>query len=133
MKKTSEEFMEWLGLKIGDKVKFLDDIWVIKYDKNEVHEVYLHRKYGGYDQILWLTELIDRDIDILPQPKRVGDLKCEDFKDCFNCPLKAFRLADICIGTDNQTLYEKLEEFDIRIDQEIYNLLKARLDKEVEE
>lgn len=134
MKFTSEDLMKAMGLKVGDRVKFLDDIWVVKYDENEVHEVYLHRKYGGYDQILWLTELIDKDIEILPQPKKVGDLQCKDFK-CDNCPLKVLITCNPYNGRSKK-LFDNLAKWTSAygtFDQEIYDILKARLDKEVEE
>ena len=48
MKKTSEEFMEWLGLKVGDKVVCLDSRYIFEViflwkfsplEVNEHHEI----------------------------------------------------------------------------------------------
>ena len=71
----------------------------------------------------------------LPKKKHVGDKKCLDFKDCKDCP---FKVID-CLEADDKkihiyTLYDILDIwFQLYKDQEIYEILKARLDKEVEE
>lgn len=105
----------------------------------------LFNLWGGFDDInntyyvkgitiqhkFKLTDLVDQDFEILPRPKRVGDLKCcEECGYCEKCPIIA-----ICNGKWETTLYQILEywkESD-NFDQEIYDLLKARLDKEVVE
>ena len=138
MKFTSEDFMEWLGLQVGDKVKIADDIY--KLYLTDLGNYYLN--CTKYDEVMKmystkdmeLIDLLDKDIEILPRPKRVGDLKCNYYKDCDNCPLIILfcdRQTD-----DEDTLYDVLNRWNneyVNFDQEIYDLLKARLDKEVKE
>lgn len=138
MKFTSEDLMKAMGLSIGDKVKvtFKDDTIeeyeIIKYDNGNI---ILHDDFHGYDD--HVGYLLDNEIEILPRPKRVGDLKCGSFYGCdYGCPL-----CWICCHYDSKmrkdhnddtTLYEVLQNFSFNDDQEIHDLLKARLDKEVE-
>lgn len=64
----------------------------------------------------------------LPKKKHVGDLQCED-ADCKDCPLYAIH----CFPA-NDNLYNILEKWlEVYEDKELYEILKARLDKEVEE
>ena len=125
MKMTSKEFMEWLGLKVGDRVAFkygIDKV-IFKVNENE-----LEYENGT----LPLFNLLNREIEILPQPKRVGDLKCGECS-CSTCPLRAIGCRNVVTSTTS-TLYYILDKyFKEYKDQEIYDLLKARLDKEVKE
>lgn len=131
MKFTSEDLMKAMGLKVGDRVRCNELVGtvfeVIKMDNGSIALDGLQAEWHS------IHELIDKDIEIIPRPKRIGDLKCKDFKVCNKCPFKAFRILDACIGNEDQTLYEKLEFFDIKFDQEIYDILEARLNKEIEE
>lgn len=134
MKFTSEDLMKTMGLQVGDRIKvtFKDDTIeeyeIIKYDNGNI---ILHDDFHGYDD--HVGYLLDNEIEILPRPKRVGNMKCDDYEGCINCPL---RLIECCYN-ESYTLYESLEEVkeissnNNRFDQEIYDLLKARLDKEV--
>jgi hypothetical protein len=130
MKFTSEDLIKAMGLSVGDKVKvtFKDDTIeeyeIIKYDNGNI---ILHDDFHGYDD--HIGYLIDQEIEILPRPKRVGDTLCK--QDCSGCPLIALQ----CFGdeTKNKPLYEVLQQtLPNYLDQEIHDLLKARLDKEVE-
>lgn len=61
--------------------------------------------------------------------KHVGDKKCEEFHKCENCPFKY-----LSCGNKGNTLYEILGLWLNRSnDKEIYDILKKRLDNEVEE
>lgn len=134
MKFTSEDLIKAMGLSIGDRIK-------ISVANNEfIYEIRLNAENKPYllnEQNLIncgdVHSLIDMDIEILPRPKRVGDLTCNYFKDCDNCPLRILfcdRQTD-----DEDTLYDVLNRWNneyVNFDQEIHNLLKARLDKEVE-
>lgn len=131
MLKTSKEFMEWLGLQVGDRIK-------ISVENNEfIYEIRLNAENKPYllnEQNLIncgdVHSLIDMDFEILPRPKRVGDLKCMiDINDCKKCPLYAVCEESYVEGI---TLYEELQYTSAIVDQEIYDLLKDRLDKEVE-
>ena len=134
MKFTSEDLMKAMGLQIGDRVKvtFKDDTIeeceIIKYDNGNI---ILHDDFHGYDD--HVGYLLDNEIEILPRPKRIGDLKCGSFE-CKDCPVRA-----ICnFNNIEDNLYKELETYkehcieNDTFDQEIYDLLKARLDKEVE-
>lgn len=64
----------------------------------------------------------------LSKAKYVGDLECEDV-DCNNCPLASID----CVGI-HENLFGVLENWVEKYkEQELYEILKARLDKEVEE
>ena len=134
MKFTSEDLMKAMGLQIGDRVKvtFKDDTIeeceIIKYDNGNI---ILHDDFHGYDD--HVGYLLDNEIEILPRPKRIGDLKCGSFE-CKDCPVRA-----ICnFNNIEDNLYKELETYkehcieNDTFDQEIYDLLKTRLDKEVE-
>ena len=58
--------------------------------------------------------------------KRVGNLKCTEIS-CEKCPLRALS----CISAHGKTLYEMLDLTEVDTDKEIYDLMKNRLDKEV--
>ena len=133
MKFTSEDLMKAMGLQVGDRIK-------ISVANNEfIYEIRLNAENKPYllnEQNLIncgdVHSLIDMDIEILPRPKRVGDMKCKDFE-CAKCHL---RCLPHCNQLDNgkKTLFNTLNswnEYDT-FDQEIYDLLKARLDKVVE-
>ena len=133
MKYTSEMLMKAMGLSVGDRVMVLEQIWTVEID-NEFDKVFLYNQYDGG---LFLEKLLNNEYEILPRPKRVGDLKCGSFDGCdYGCPL-----CWICCHYDSKmrkdhnddtTLYEVLQNFSFDDDQEIHDLLKARLDKEVE-
>lgn len=133
MKFTSEDLIKAMGLSVGDKVKvtFKDDTIeeyeIIKYDNGNI---ILHDDFHGYDD--HVGYLLDHEIEILPRPKRVGDLRCDDFE-CCDCPIGFLCDYKIPKYAENKepTLYQMLEYYNVT-DQEIHNLLKARLDKEVE-
>ena len=144
MKFTSQDLIKAMGLSVGDKVKvtFKDDTIeeyeIIKHDNGNV---ILHDDFYGYDD--HIGHLLDQEIEILPRPKRVGDLKCnnECFRNNGQCPIRA--ICSHCnLMRSDKTLYEFLEFYkdkkdkyanEVEFDQEIYDLLKARLDKEVKE
>ena len=60
--------------------------------------------------------------------KKVGELKCTDIS-CAGCPLRVIS----CVSAPNRTLYEMLDLSEVDTDPEIYEILKKRLDREVEE
>ena len=141
MKFTSEDLMKAMGLSVGDRVKVKLGIGLdfLSNSKNYVVEIFKDTTgiimiKNDKNQSIFLTNLIGYDFEILPRPKRVGDLLCKECISklgCRECPIQA-----ICNGNwDNATLYKILQywkESD-SFDQEIYDLLKARLDKEVKE
>lgn len=126
MKFTSEDLMKAMGLSVGDRVKFTDVDW-----DNHIYEIIIQNSEylvkPDMSPLFPIIKLLNRDFEILPRPKRVGDLKCEECN-CKDCPLQY-----ICpmTYTANYKLFEVLEECNV-YDKEIYDLLKARLDKEVE-
>jgi hypothetical protein len=132
MKFTSEDLMKAMGLSVGSKLLINNDIYIV----DEVGTLHSDIKMGYYDGS-YLSEIVDvEEFEILPRPKRVGDLKCEGL--CHNvCPVRI--ICSMCdeLGVGD-TFYEYLETYKTvyseccGFDQEIYDLLKARLDKEVE-
>lgn len=122
MRFTNEDLAKLLGLKIGDRIKtskgYIADI-------TEDYKLDYHPGKSG------LPFLVDEEFEILPPKKKTGDLICKDV-DCDTCPLRALH----CDAAYSDTLYKILErhftEMGIK-DKEIYNILKARLDKEMKE
>ena len=131
MKFTSEDLMKAIGLNVGDRIKLNGRYYTIEINALSCLPVYANdTKYYN------LIGLVDKDFEILPRPKRVGDLKCgeQDKITCIDCPIKS--ICSLCDLGCRNTLYEFLEDYKNHhkesFDQEIYDLLKARLDKEVE-
>lgn len=123
MKTTSEDLAKAMGLKVGDKIKLKNgeiaeviedyDLW---FESSELKRFGLHI-------------LIDEEYEILPPEKtkeKVGNLLCDEVG-CADCPLER-----CCWDIPVETLYENLERWNDKYnDKEIYDILKARLDKEV--
>lgn len=143
MKFTSEDFMQCLGIEVGDKVKieslepYKDGTYTKKY---EVYDVVYDDFFGfilsSKNDKFPITNIIGHNFDIIPKPKKVGELTCEECS-CAYCPMKMICMNEIPLETSN-TLYDVLDNLlDDSIsdffDQEIYDLLKDRLDKEVVE
>ena len=132
MIKTSKEFMEWLGLQVGDNILVTyapDDNDVFEVSESNNKTIWLKGIKGTSDNYE-IGYILDADFEILPRPKRVGDLKCDEFE-CCDCPLNYIcNLNDWGFSLSN-SLYGILELFNCD-DQEIHDLLKARLDKEME-
>ena len=144
MKFTSEDLMKAMGLSVGDrvKVKLRIELDFFSNSKNYVVEIFKDTTgiimiKNDKNQSIFLTNLIGYDFEILPRPKRVGDLRCDDIphSDCTTCPIKI-----LCLDygdNNNQSFYEILKDYKSKagehFDQEIHDLLKARLDKEVKE
>ena len=127
MKFTSEDLMKAMCLSIGDKIKVNNKIYTIA-KSTECEGAWV----GYEDDVDWhnLQYLVNGyDYEILPRLKRVGDLTCNYYKDCDNCPLRILfcdRQTD-----DEDTLYDILNRWNneyVNFDQEIYDLFKARLD-----
>lgn len=135
MKFTSEDLMKAMGLKVGDRVKTKDN-FIFEIVKNDFYFL----KGINIPENRGLEFLIGLEVDIVPRPKRVGDLDINDKDIYYNyklTPLLDYKsnLCDWGIGVpEPKNLYEVLEHWQkYNKDQEIYNLLKARLDKEVKE
>lgn len=123
MKFTSKELANAMGLKVGDRVKIKDSV-----GNSCVYE--LDSKYclsGNYAHMN-LDDIIELDYEILPKKKKIGDLFCSTIE-CVDCPLCAIN----CKGFGDDTLYEQLKKSVAECDSELYDILRARLDKEVEE
>lgn len=141
MKFTSEDLMKAMGLNVGDRVKIKFEVSntieerIVNIVSDNNWDICL--EHDGV--VVPITVLLNKDFEILPKPKRVGDLKCWEIGGSINCPLRFIcdcSVSNNSISTkDNLILYQilKLKSDNSYQDQEIYNLLKARLDKEVEE
>ena len=140
MKFTSEDLMKAMGLQVGDRVKvnFISNmfqetlIYEVVDDKIFVNQIHLKAVNTNDFIMIDLNYLVNIDFEILPSPKRVGDLKCGEYGEhnCASCPIRAICCSD---EYNEETLYSKLElSHKYAKDQEVYDLLKARLDKEVE-
>ena len=136
MKFTSEDLMKYMGLQVGDRIKVKFDVCSPYYQDTTNTICEIVKNISGHiliinenHQALFIHNLVDIDFEILPRPKRVGELKCNDIS-CTQCPLKC-----MCMGNFGTNLYDNLEHYKDEqeiFDQEIYDLLKTRLDKVVE-
>ena len=131
MKFTSEDLMKAMGLVVGDRIKYGVVYGVISRDEDNEIIIEIYTQKDEYCGDAPLYELMGCEYRILPRPKRVGDLKCEG-DNCDKCPLYA--VCSMYASYEGLSLYECFERNKtLAPDQEIYNLLKARLDKEVVE
>ena len=120
MKFTSEDLVKLLGIKIGEK---------IKYTSGEVADVIKDYILDFHPWRIGIWILIDEDFEILPQKKKLGEKICIDFR-CSNCPLHRIRCFE---ENYDWSLYEILDNWYEKFqDKELYDILKARLDKEEE-
>lgn len=129
MKFTSKDLMNAMSLKKGDTISitatgllFSEDI-VCKVCSDDNNSAWLETK----DSKISLDSLIGMEFKVLP--KTVGNTACKDVH-CHECPLRMLT----CDGVDpDMTLYQCLEyikeDIGELLDQEIYDLVKARLDK----
>ena len=126
MKFTYEDLAKAMGLKVGDRIKFYSENCVCVIDKS--YQLYDERAKIRLGSIVYL---INEEFEILPPKKKIGELKCDDFR-CEKCPLRV--LNHSVRHSDREKLYDILENFnELFHDQEIYDIIKKRLDKEVEE
>ena len=134
MKFTSEDLMKAMGLEVGDRIRvenFNNSDFEVKSFRNlDIVEYVLEDENGD---MFGFEFIFNHNFEILPKPKRVGQLTCREIKDCRTCPLWWICFIKIQAKDEMETsLYEMLESF-VVTDQEIHDLLKARLDKEVVE
>ena len=105
MKFTSEDLMKTMGLQVGDRIKVKS---ILANGEDEIYTIdntggfCLLDKDGGHYNIF---KLIERDFEILPRPKMVGDLKCSIDIVCTECP---FKMISNCICLEGKTLNEVL-------------------------
>lgn len=126
MKLTNKDLLKILSLQIGAKIK--TDIGILEIKKSTSGIIYLEDTEDNEEYNL--SELVNVEYEILPRPKHVGDLICNE-TDCKNCPMKCLECLEYIDAPE--TIYERLKRwYEYYKDQEIYDLLKARLDKEVE-
>lgn len=118
---TKKDLAQIMGLKPGDKIKVWDNIFTLNNEYSFI---------SNNDYPISPSLFIDEEFEIVQPKKKIGDLICKDV-DCDTCPLRALH----CDVVYSDTLYKILErhfaEMGIK-DDEIYNILKERLDKEVE-
>lgn len=126
---SSEDLLKAIGLQVGDRIRISNKIFEIYISpQNELRCCNINNPNNHF----YFKNLIDKEFEILPKVKHVGDLKCKQEIDCSHCPLRV-----VCLDADDgndyeETLFENLELFSIKEqDLEIYRLLKTRLDKEV--
>lgn len=121
MKFISKDLAKAMGLNPRDKVMFKN---------GRIAKVTDDYELDLYPLKASLSVLVDEEYEIVPQKKKVGEKLCKDL-DCKLCPLNRLNCA-VCGGNSN--LYGHLEGWYEKFhDKEIYDILKKRLDKEVEE
>ena len=126
MKFTSEDLAKAMGVKVGD---------IIKVNWPKGNKIYKITEYYDLrdqeDFYIRLTEIINQDYEILPRKKKVGEQLCGKIG-CADCPLHGINC--VLESIEYLSLYERLKAWHRKYkDDKLYNELKARLDKEVEE
>ena len=140
MKKTSNELLEFFGLKVGDKIK------VDGYDKPFVifvkdGEIFAKRENGlsswNYYNTWTLTDvLLNCEYEIV-KPKKIGEMKCSEMA-CKDCPLRTID-CDINSRTLNEALekfIEDLNSFNSSLkpfEKALIDAIKVELDRDVKE
>lgn len=120
MKKTLKEFLDFFGVKEGDIIELNNNKYVLRLAGNNVPTL-------GAD--LPLQILVDEEYKIIT-PTKIGDLKCEKYVRCEDCPLG---YLDCNTWSESVTLYECLDEiFNNDKNNPIYKLVKKELDKNVD-
>ena len=91
MKFTSEDLMKAMGLQVGDRVKvenFNNSYFEVRAIRNlDINEYVL---VDENEEIFSFTFIFNYKYEILPRPKRVGNLKCLEYE-CAKCPLRTIR------------------------------------------
>lgn len=149
MKKTNEEILDFLGLKVGDIIKIIDrhgdgdiafwEIHRIEFSNGHLYLHFISDSVDGKDCVNSLfdfEDLLTNEYEIVTL-KRVGDMKCGKKNpidiDCSTCPLRPLH----CTGSHGyeNTLYEMLDNMYTNVfmskDSPTYKAFKAELDKEV--
>lgn len=125
------KIFDMLGVEPNERFKveglerkiFIDEYLYIKDEEGKPYSAALRTILTGQCEIIKLPK----------EPKKIGNLKCGDVEDCEDCPFKVIDCGeadDLKIHT--YTLFDILNNwYEKYKDQEIYKILKARLDKEV--
>ena len=125
MKFTSKQLIEAMGLREEDVILCQDKKYIIKENKLICKD---EQDGIGSEIILGIDYLLDKDFEIIKKVRRIGELICKDII-CRDCPLWIIT----CANKNNKSLYDNLEYiFKGSDDKELYDLLKSRLDKEIE-
>ena len=121
---TRKVLIEAMGLKPGDKITAKNGrkIFTINDDYHLVSND--GWKYSPYI-------MMDVEFEIVPPIKKVGEQLCNKIEcDSDTCPLYSINCS--LESKDDPSLYDVLEAWHKKYkDKEIYNILKSRLDKEV--
>ena len=146
MKFTQEDLLNALKLKVGDKIIVHEIIYEIcKVDKIEYYLKPVRRNAVNETDIfrihfpLALGYLIGNEFEIVKE-KHVGDLTCDEIRNADKCEICPLRGLDCCTNPNSnirESLYKNLKAILLSDesfkDEDLYNFLKHRLDKKVED
>lgn len=127
MTENVRKIFDMLGVEPYEKF-MIESVGIVYIDENLI----IQDEKGFCLDNYYLLSLLTgkRQVLKLPKKKHVGDLTCIDFENCMDCPVRA--INSYCRET--YSLYDNLKEYNDEIqDKEIYDILKKRLDEEVEE
>lgn len=120
MKFTSEQLANAMGLKVGDIIRVRNE----DYKITEYYELRTLDNEHTYN----LGDFVKEDYEIIKPKKKIGEQFCKDIQ-CAKCPIKILN----CGGRQYNTLFEIIAYLkDYYDDKEVYDMFKARLDKEIE-
>lgn len=140
-RKTNERLLQFLGLKVGDKIKVEGYYYpFVIVEENDIIFAKRENCLSGWDfyDVGALTNiLLTCDYEIIKLKKKLGDMKCDEMS-CNECPLRA-----IDCDAKGKTLYEALENYKKYLnsfngslkpfEKTIIDAIKVELDKEVQE
>ena len=136
MKKTTKEYLKFLGLKVGDKIKIKDqpnrEYEIVSGTGNEFSLIRRESHLLGAVMVnISLDYLLDKEYEIVEKPTKLGEMRCTE-KECQECPL---RMLDCLLDKIGKvTLYEMLDEVceyrEISKESNIYKAFKEMLDSE---
>lgn len=123
-KEKEKKVLEFLNLKVGDKVKIAGLL------SNGIYQIV--EKVENYELKNLDNNRIPRNVSLLvindyEKVCKVGDTLCSDYESCVFCPLRVIH----CQCESSLTLFENLKNIE-KQDAEIYKVAFDRLNKEVE-
>lgn len=140
MRKTANELLEFLGLKIGDRVKVEGATLTVRRWNNWGVILFRHETNTKY--WLGLHDLCTREYQIIEDKMRVGDTCCGEYSsNCNECPIGKWGL--LCPGllknpgtetkVSETKLYNILELYEKKYPrtQYITDIIKKELEEEL--
>ena len=135
MKKTSNELLQFFGLKVGDKIK-VEGYYYTFVIVEENGKIFAKRENCLYSWD-YTSVLLNCEYEIIKHKKKIGEMKCSEMA-CKDCPLRIID-CDINSRTLNEALeiyIEDLNSFNSSLkpfEKALIDAIKVELDRDVKE